>query len=176
MVKSAVKMKTQAAARVPQSRDEVAAAIAAIGRHQREMARIEAGLGDALAKVREHFEGDAQPHAEAVRALIIGVQTWCEAHRSELTGGGRVKTASFVSGEVRWRMTPPKVLIRAAEAVMQALRDRRLHRFIRTKEEPNKEAMLADPDALSGIPGIRFESSEMFEVLPFEATLAEVVS
>ncbi len=166
------KLKSPAqAVRVPQTRDEVAEAIAAIGKHTRERLRIEAAMNDEIAEVKRRFEEDAQPHGDAMRALQMGVQTWCEAHRTELTLGGKVKTAAFASGEVRWRNTPPSVTIRALDVVLKTLRQRGLDRFIRTKEEVNKEAILADPTAVTGVAGIKISSGEEFVVVPFEAEL-----
>jgi phage host-nuclease inhibitor protein Gam len=44
-----------------------------------------------------------------------------------------------------------------------------LSRFIRSKDEINKEAILADPKAVSGIVGITINSGlEDFAVVPFE--------
>ena len=159
--------------RVPQTRDEVSADIAEIGRLIRERARIEAAMGDAIAKVREGFEAEAQPLGARMTALHSGVQTWCEAHRAELTAGGKTKTAVFTTGEVRWRMTPPSVALRGIEAVMAALRERGLLRFIREKQEVNKEAILAEPAAVAGIPGILVRQEEEFVVVPHEAELVE---
>lgn len=166
--------KATAATEVPQTREQVVSAIAEIGRLQRERQRIEAQMNDTLAGVRQEFEDRAQPLGERARALSAGVQIWCEAHRAELTEGGRSKTATLPSGEVRWRMTPGKVLLRNVEAVLQALRDRGLHRFIRTKDEPNKEAMLAEPEMALRVPGVSIAQNEEFEILPFETALAEV--
>ncbi|EPC0089013.1 host-nuclease inhibitor Gam family protein, partial [Escherichia coli] len=44
-----------------------------------------------------------------------------------------------------------------------------LERFIRTKEEVNKQAVLAEPDAVKGIAGIKVnKGAESFHVEPFE--------
>ena len=49
-----------------------------------------------------------------------------------------------------------------------------LGRFVRVKNEPNKDAMLNEPDAVRGIAGISIVTGvEDFIVTPFEAT-AEV--
>ena len=45
-----------------------------------------------------------------------------------------------------------------------------LGRFVRVKNEANKEAMLAEPDAVRGIAGISIVTGvEDFTVVPFEA-------
>jgi phage host-nuclease inhibitor protein Gam len=171
-----MRAKKAAAVDVPQTQEAVVVAIAEIGQLQRDRTRIEAAMNDELAVIREKHEAQALPLAERIQQLTNGVQTWCEAHRSDLTQGGKVKTAAFASGEVRWRMTPGKVVLRGIEAVMDALRERGLRNFIRTKEEPNKEAMLADPEGVAGVPGITIAQVEEFEVLPFETELAEAVA
>jgi phage host-nuclease inhibitor protein Gam len=169
------KSKTAAAAvAVPQTREEVAEAIAAIGRHMRERARIEAAMGDEIAAVREAYERQAAPHAEAIRDLTEGVQTWCEAHRDALTDGRRVKTVAFTTGEVQWRMTPPRVVLKGVDALLALFKRRRLDQFIRVKEEISKEAILAERELVAGIPGVRIEQHEEFVITPHEAALQDV--
>lgn len=160
--------------RVPQHRDEVIDAIAAIGRHQRERARLQAAMNDDLAQVRERWERQAAPHLEAIKELSRGVQLWCEVHRDLLTQGGKVKFARLASGEVKWRMTPPKVVIRALDAVLEALKQAGLDRLIRIREEPNKEAILNEPEAVTGIKGITITQKEDFVIVPFETALEEI--
>ena len=159
---------------VPHTQDEAVAAIAEIGVHQRERTRIETEMNDELAKIREVWEKKAALHAEAIKALQQGVQIWCEANRGRLTQNGKVKYAHLASGEVKWRMTPPKVVIRGAEAVLEILRSVGLSRFIRIKEEPNKEAILNEPEAVRDIPGIIFKQQEEFIVVPFETQLESI--
>ena len=100
------------------------------------------------------------------------MQAWCEAHRAELCGEGDKlgKTANLVTGEVSWRVRPPSVSIRGADTVLETLLRMGLGRFVRVKNEPNKEAMLNEPDAVRGIAGITIVSGvEDFIVVPFEA-------
>lgn len=159
---------------IPQSREDCTDYIARIGRAQRERERIQAAMNDELAAIRTGYEEQARPHAEAIKALSQGVQTWCDANREALTMGNKTKTANLASGEVRWRLRPPKVVIRGLDAVMEALKDLRLDRFIRVKEEINKEAILADPEALRHVKGISVDQGEDFVIVPFETELEEV--
>jgi phage host-nuclease inhibitor protein Gam len=170
------KVKQEASEGVPQTRERVIAAIAEIGTHQRERDRIQADMNDELAAVKERNEKQAEPHNEAIVALSRGVRTWCEAHRDELTQSGKTKTASLPSGEVRWRMRPPKVGVRAVESVIQALKQLGLSRFVRTKEEINKEAILLEPSAVACVKGISITQGEDFIVIPFETKLEEVAA
>ncbi|HAF2746042.1 TPA: host-nuclease inhibitor protein Gam [Salmonella enterica] len=158
----------------PQCRDDVNDAIARIGLAQRERARIQADMNDELAKIKLRFEEEARPFNAEIETLSRGVQAWCEAHRHELTRDGKVKFHNFAAGEIKWRMRPPRVSIRAVENVLETLKRLGLTRFIRVKEEPNKDAMLAEPDAVTGLAGIKLEQKEDFVIVPFETELEEV--
>lgn len=157
---------------VPQAREGVADCIREIGERQRELTRLETRMNDEIARVRERFETEAEPHRQRVVALTAGAQIWCEANREHLTQGGKTKTAAFTTGEIQWRTRPPSARITGAEAVLDALRRRGLTRFIRVKEEVNKEAILNEPDAVVGVAGISISQGEDFIVVPFEADLA----
>jgi len=169
------RIKAKSLANAPQTRDDVIADIAQIGICQRERQKIEARMNDELAKVREEFETEALAHAEEIKRLAAGVQIWCEANRVELTSNGKIKTVNFATGDVKWRLRPPSVAIRTAEAVIEALKNLKLDRFIRTKEEVNKEAILAEPSAVSGVRGIKINTDlEDFVIEPFETKLEQV--
>lgn len=159
---------------VPQSRDQAAQAIAEIGTANRELARIQAAMNDRLAEIKAEFEESAEPYSLKIKALTEGVQTWAEANRDTLTQNGKTKTAALTTGEILWRLRPPSVRITGAEAVLDALRRLGLKRFMREKEEVNKEAILNEPEAVSHVPGIAISQGEDFVVVPFEAELAEV--
>lgn len=172
---AAVRLKQDAVTvAVPQTQDEAVAAIAAIGRHQRERTRIEADMNDQLALIRQRFEVEAAPHLDKIRALQQGVQVWCEANRAALTDGGRVKHARLASGEVSWRLTPPRVLVRGVETVLAALRQKGLNHMVRTREEVNHDAVLLEPAAVAYIKGISISQREEFIIKPFETELEEV--
>ena len=158
---------------IPQSRDQAAEAIREIGERQRELTRLSADMNDELAKIKERWEAAAEPHKIRVEALTQGVQIWSEANRDAITNGGKVKTAAFTTGEVCWRTRPPSVRITGQEAVLDLLRRLGLKRFIREKEEVNKEAILNEPEAVANVAGITISQGEDFVVVPFETELAE---
>ncbi len=163
-----------AAVDVPQNREAAAAAVAAIGIASRELTRIEADMNDAIALLRQQFEQEAEPYRRRIGQLTDGLQIFAEANRAALTQGGKTKTVAFTSGELVWRMRPPSVRVTGVESVLDALRRLGLKRFIREKEEVNKEAILNEPEAVAHVPGIAISQGEDFVVVPFEAELAEV--
>ncbi|WP_247183758.1 host-nuclease inhibitor Gam family protein, partial [Escherichia coli] len=136
---------------------------------QREAARLETEMNDAIAEITEKYASQIAPLKTSIETLSKGVQGWCEANRDELTNGGKVKTANLVTGDVSWRQRPPSVSIRGVDAVMETLERLGLQRFIRTKQEINKEAILLEPKAVAGVAGITVKSGiEDFSIIPFE--------
>ncbi|MBN6378273.1 host-nuclease inhibitor Gam family protein [Escherichia coli] len=169
MAKPAKRIKSAAAAYVPQNRDAVITDIKRIGDLQREASRLETEMNDAIAEITEKFAARIAPIKTDIETLSKGVQGWCEANRDELTNCGKVKTANLVTGDVSWRQRPPSVSIRGVDAVMETLERLGLQRFIRTKQEINKEAILLEPKAVAGVAGITVKSGiEDFSIIPFE--------
>jgi phage host-nuclease inhibitor protein Gam len=171
------KLKAEAAQfPVPQSHDECAHFIARIGEHQRERTIIETAMNDDLAKRKAAYEHQAKPHADQISLLTKGVHVFCEANRVRLTGDGRVKFHRFATGEIKWRMRPPSITVRGVEAVIGMMKSLGLAaRFVRPKEEIDKEALLRDVETAKTIPGITVGQKEDFVVEPFATELEEVL-
>jgi phage host-nuclease inhibitor protein Gam len=164
------KLKSAAKAYACQSRQETQRDIKIIGDVQRQLVRIEADMNDEIAKLNKA----AAPRIDALRARLQelqgGVQTWCEANREDICGKG--KTANLITGEVNWRQRPPSVSVRKPEEVIATLQGLGMDRFVRVKDEINKEAILAEPAAVAGIKGISINTGiEDFVITPFEVDL-----
>lgn len=174
MAKSNARIKAAAAVGVPQTLEECNRAIAEIGVAQRERDRIQADMNDSLAATREAWEAQAKPFADRIKELTAGVQLYCEAHRAELTQAGKTKTARLAAGEVSWRMRPPSVVVRGVDLVLEGLKRLGLNRFIRTKEEINKDAVLAEPEIADQVKGLSVTQGEDFIVKPWDTELEQV--
>lgn len=170
------RIKTEAAAVTFANRHEVDAAIAEIGAAQRRRAAITTAMNDELAAVKARYEEQAAPDSGVIKELGAGVQIWCEAHRDELTKEGRTKTAKFGAGEISWRTRPPRVNVRGEGIVIEALKRLGLGSFIRTKEEIDKNAILAAPDAVQDVKGLSISQGEDFVIKPFLTAIEEVQS
>jgi phage host-nuclease inhibitor protein Gam len=158
---------------VPQSDVDAAAAIARIGELERAIALIEADGSDRIAAIGADVEARRTPLKEFLEAERSGLEIYCAAHRARLTDGGKSKTARFATGSVSWRALPPKVsLPRAREALAELiarLKAMRLDRFLRVKEEVDKEAMLKEPEIAGSVQGVSIGSAgEDFSVEPLE--------
>jgi phage host-nuclease inhibitor protein Gam len=171
-VKLNVKIKAPAVkGRIAQTRDDAAADIREIGDIQREMLREITEMNDAIAEITAAYQPSLDAHKQKIELLQVSVQTWCEAHRDDLTQNGKTKTANLVTGEVQWRHRPPSVRIKAQEVVIDMLFKLGLDRFLRVKTEVNKDAILADPDAVKGVAGLSIATGiEDFVITPFEQT------
>ena len=175
MTKSrSVRAKAPAMVAIPQSQEEAIAGIARVGDLRDRIAALKAEAEARVRAIGEELErAVAQPAAELAEAER-GVQTWCEAHRAELTKGGRVKTVEFGTGRVLWRQRPPRVTIRGIEAAIAICRSFGFGQFLRTRVEINKEAMLADPDRARLVAGVTVSSEgEDFVIEPAGLDVAE---
>ena len=174
--KATTRIKTEAAGVVFQTRDEVNAAIAEIGVAQRQRHAILVAMNDELAQVKARYEEQAAAPGAVIKDFGKGVQIWAEANRGELTRDGKTKTVRLAAGEFSWRTRPPSVRITGEGIVIAALKKLGLDRFIRVKEEIDKNAILADPDAVGQVKGIALRQGEDFVIKPFSSEMEEVQS
>ncbi|WP_427500774.1 host-nuclease inhibitor Gam family protein [Methylomonas sp. MED-D] len=158
---------------VPRDRDACAESINEIGRLTRQITVLQAAMNDEIAAITDDYTGKITAINDSLKRLQDGVQLYCEANREELTDGGKTKTIGFVTGTVQFRLRPPSVSIRGAEAVIDALKARGLIRFVRVKEEVNKDAILNETAVVAGVPGITIKTGvEDCTITPFEQELS----
>lgn len=173
MARTATRLKTSAKQYVAQTRDDACADIRTIGDLQRQALRTTTEMNDAIAAITQQYQPQLDALNERIKTLQDGVQSYCEAHRDELTNNGKVKTANMITGEVMWRQRPPRVSVRGIENVIETLERLGLSRFIRKKPEINKDAILDDQDAVRGVAGITvITGQEDFVITPFEQETA----
>lgn len=172
------RIKTDAVAHwVPANRDEVNEAIAEMGRLQRERERINADMNDEMAVIKLVHDAQAKPLGERISELSKGVQLWCEANRATLTNDGKVKFHEFATGVVKWRMTPFSVALSKVGDLLGLLKASGKEQYIRSTESIDKEALLADREAIGdSIKGVTFKQKEEFSVIPHESKIEEVQS
>ena len=167
MAKRATRVKSEVLEITLQTQDEVALAIKQIGDLEREQVRLSTQQADEKAAIDEKYTTELTALKEQVKPLQKAVQAFCESRRLELTNGGKQKTAYFTTGEVQWRVKPPAVVAKGIDGILESLRNLGLFRFIRTKEELNKEAMLAEPEVARSISGVTIrEGVEEFVIKP----------
>ena len=154
--------------RVPESIGEVAVFVRKIGENQRKFDVAKAGLNDEIEKIKAKAVGWSLKYQQEIDSLFEGIFIFAQAHRDELTEGGRKKTISLPTGDILWRLTPPAVSLKNVKRIIELCKSCRLKRFIRTKEEVDKEAMLKEPEKAKEIKGVTISQKEEFVVKPSE--------
>jgi phage host-nuclease inhibitor protein Gam len=155
---------------VPATLAEAEALLLRMGGRQREVAAIEGRMNERLAAVKAEFEQIAAPITEQIEADFQALQAWAEAHRATLLERER-KSAKLATGELGWRTSPPSVRISGLAAVIAAFKQLGLDRFIRTKEEIDKQAIQKEPEAVEHVKGVSITQQEEFWIRPFESEI-----
>ena len=94
----AKKTKNISLSAVPQTREDVVKQIARIGDIQGQLAIVKVQHDERIREIGKSFDEIAAPLDEELASLTVGVQTYCEAHRSlllqqELCRGGQDRQA-----------------------------------------------------------------------------------
>jgi phage host-nuclease inhibitor protein Gam len=185
-MKAPKRMKAPAGPPAPQTHEECAAAIAEFGKLEARRAALLAELAERQRAIAETYQGQITELDGLMLACFAGIQTFAEAHRSEAEAEN-VKYLEFTTGRVEWRKAQDAIAAPAKAdtlaTVIQMLEARSLGRFIRTTQELNKDAMLAErevlPGLIAGIPGLSIRTGrESFTVKPhvIEPTVAGVAA
>lgn len=151
---------------VPTTRAEAEALLARIGEGQRSVQDTLTRMNAEMAIIKQVYEDEARPQREQIEADFAALAAWSEGARGELLKGD-AKSVKLTSGELGWRTTPPRVTLSKIGVVIASLKALNLHRFLRQTEEVNKDAMLAEPEAVRGVKGVSITQTEMFWAKPF---------
>ena len=154
---------------IPQSKAEADGLICEIGNLLAEDEALKGEMKARIAGVTQEYAARLEDIRNGVSARTGALEAWCAAHRAELTNGGRAKSARLPSGRILWRNRPPSVTLRGVADVIAAIKQAGLgKKFLRLKEEINKNAMLDDPERAARLPGVTIGSGgEEFVVEPF---------
>jgi len=142
--------------------------LAIIGREQRLINETQSRLNEKVESLKKEAMDEIKPHQERISQLVEGLFAFAEAHRDELTEGGKRKTVELPTGSFGWRKTPPAVILRNVKEVLKNLKALNLARFIRSKEEVDKEAILKEPEIAAKVKGVSIVQREEFIAKPAE--------
>jgi phage host-nuclease inhibitor protein Gam len=167
--------KTQTNKEIPTSRQDLVDKIAELGRQERLRAKIEVEMNNSITKIKQRYEEEVDPVNQAIKALSAGITAYCEVNRDDLTDNGKVKTVNLPSGTISWRKCPPSVRLTKPENVIELLKKKGLSRFVRIKEEVNKDMILSEQAAVTGVKGITIvREKEELAIEPFEVKLEAI--
>lgn len=162
------------ALQLPQTIEEVDESVAEIGQLQRTIQAIESEMNDKIDIIKAEYGQKADANRRKIGDLLDSVESYAAVNRNELTDDGRSKTVKLRSGLLSWRNTPPAVSISKVEEVKDRLKTLGLDQFLRTKQEIDRQAILADKEVALAVEGIRITQREEFVVTPNESQ-AEVI-
>jgi phage host-nuclease inhibitor protein Gam len=170
--KQMARTKVEVNREIPKTRQELVDQIAELGRQERLRSKIENEMNEAITKLKKRYEEEAEPCNQKIKAIVAGVEAYCEVHRDELTDGGKTKTVALPSGTLSWRKCPPSCRITKPDEVIALLKKKGLSRFIRVKEEVSKDLILSEPAAVATLKGITIiNEKEELAIEPFEVKL-----
>ena len=148
--------------KMPETVSEADTLIREIGKFQRE----EEDVNLKIAELEGELKGRIEQLDEAIMERLAALYGFFIKNKKELTEEGKIKVVMLSSGDMEILLTPPSVNIKKEELVIEVLKRMGLRRFIRTKEEVNKEAVLLEPESVSDIEGIKISQKERFLVRP----------
>lgn len=161
---------------VPASYDAANALLLEYGRTQQQLAREDARLAQAVARLTVRIETRATPLKARLKALEEQIAAYAAAERNALTDEGKVKFHDMPAGRIGWRTNPPSIDLKSgwkiADVVKEVLKMGLRRKFLRMKLELNKEAMLEDQDKALTVPGVRVKQAEAFYLEPVGAKLS----
>lgn len=128
-----------------------------IGQLNIQLRDIDTDLREGTAKLKQEAEDQAAPLRADVEAKWLGLQSWAQANRKRMTNGG--KTIRLPSGSISWRTLPAKVTLKGVADIIVLLKSKASwKKFLRTKLEVDKEAMLKDKVEAAKIAGVKIGS------------------
>lgn len=152
---------------VPHTIEQAAKDQKRIGELLREIQEHETTLARSIQVLEEASGKRVRTLQEEIHRLARGIHSFAEEHRNDLTEHGRRKTVSLLrSGTVLWYSTPASVAVRSVQQALAYLKKRRLRRFIRVKEEVDKDALRKEPAVAQTIPGVSLSSGNKFAIRP----------
>jgi phage host-nuclease inhibitor protein Gam len=160
---------------VPQSLEEVAKLYRRISLLLRLIRKEEDAFNEQVEKLKADAERRMQPNQ--VEALMLAKSVYAFAHknRAKLTEDEKKKTVEVLgTGSLNWYITPLAVTFdkdTKAEDIIANVKKLNLPQFIRTKDELNKEAMIAEADLANTIDGVLVKQSEKFAIKPIGSEL-----
>jgi phage host-nuclease inhibitor protein Gam len=162
-------MRTKAKHAAPKTREELEGLVGQIAdliNHER---LLKVQMDDALLEIKSRYEAHFAGVKERLAVLLPQVEAWAEAHQDEF---GKQRSLTLLHGTIGWRTGNPTLKTIAGwtwDRVLEAVRTA-AGNYIRSKEEVNKQAILADrvilgPEGLRAL-GVKVVQADDFFVEP----------
>lgn len=161
---------------IPATREEAETLLGSLAKLKHQEASLKAEMDTRLLAVRKVYEDRLAALNDAVENMRQDLEAWAVSNRSEFAGR---QSLQMIHGTIGWRVNPPSLTpLRGFTwaSCIQRLLDLERMEHIRTKQEVNKESLLAvrDTEDLSRF-GLKVEQKEPFYVEPTMTEVADRV-
>ncbi len=170
MAAKAIKRKVSV---VPNSLDEATKMVVRIRQLERQIELIQQSSSVHIRKLEvqiveklEETKNSTRTMQEERDKLSEAVFIFAQERKMELTDNLKKKTVELPTGDkLRWYFANPSVAVEDEEKAVAELKEKGLQEFIRTKEEINKEAILAKPGKTENLRFISVIQDEIFSIV-----------
>lgn len=162
------RVKAAAAPSKVQNTDELVSALARMTELQAQREGAVADVEAQFAVINQGLDLVLTTIKAEEAALAADIQRYAEVHRAALTDNGKVKTASFATGDVGWRNDPPSVSLPREQAAQVVVIDALAAidaALVRTLRVVDKEAILALHSRFENVPAASLTSVTLGETL-----------
>lgn len=147
---------------IPTSLVDASRFLAKIGARQKEIDEVKDELEEKINKLKKEASKKLSQITKERDTLTSALFAYAQAKRYVLTM--RLKTVAVATGVFGWRYTPPAVYtLEEDEAVIARLKHMGLGKYVRVKEELDREKLLVDRPFIRGI---SYPQREEFFVVP----------
>lgn len=181
-------VKKKAPVAIPKTYEAANALLLEHGQLSRDMERAATRLAQATARLTARIEATLAPIKARQSIIEAQLEAYADQERGELTDKNKVKFHDMPAGRIGWHSNPASVkwakglngdqVVANVKALLVTMREDAARTsegdgateaaierigvvgtFIRTKEEPNKDAMLANTTLALTVPGVRIGST-----------------
>lgn len=159
------KKEDQPPLQTPESLEDVTERLLKISELIRSIHTCEAKFNAERAALLKKEEEVITPLRKEIIRIGKSVHLYAEENKDLLTQDGKWNMVPVSkAGSLQWYRTPPAIDIKNAKEVLGKLKALKLTRFIRVKEEVNREALLRDEKTAESITGVRVTRQEKFAI------------
>ena len=138
----------------PKTREEMEQLVGDICALKIRERELKAQMDAEIKRVRDGYEKQLGGLSEDIAAKMPRALAWAEANEEDF---GKLRSVEMLHGTIGWRTNTPSLKTRSGwtwDRVLERLLNNGLVTYYRTKQEVNKQAILADRDEL-GADGLR---------------------
>ena len=151
------------------TRDEADAALAHLGRVEREMSAADLAHKDQVNRLTAEHARAVAPHVAMQATLRNALQAYATRNRRKLLDGANTGVVTLPSGRIGWKINPAKLVLPDDKAALKKLVAWLFAKHpdtIRTVHEIDKAVLKAKPEIVAKLKGAEIVEEEVFVCTP----------